>query len=500
MGLGGGLLVLEVEADEVVGSSSVDSRDAPTPPPMMPLPPLPRMMNNLSMDTAKPEANEPTVKDNTTTGGKRPNLKPFRLRSLLNLNLGTPKKQTSVAQMHASPASFVGGGRYSPDESPLDEQSPFSVFHPTGTPKRSKEEVMFRSEERAVFDLPPRPGTSLGTYTPKKKTSVSGLPGQPGFVGTSASTPVLSLPSGAHWSNSNPTQGRSKMSMGPGGRFPPARPSSRPSLGPERILAGRPSLSEVRERALSPPPGSVAGGFIQPRSGMVGTQSSRIPLVSRSTSNSILTERSGGNIPVPRRGAQDVDKRFGQVLCEKAESPLDGLPFKNGDGWSTPYPTSDPVDVEISKPDVGYPFPAVPSIPKIKSRSSSRSSIFDIQHTADKSQRTSRSRFDSSAFEYQAFEKDHRGVGRGNSSAHGSRDSSPPPSGWKGYETTASSGFGSVRSSRPSSRLAGAIDENEGDKENQFPGKVMKEAGVSRTRPLPAVFSSGRESRTTMRG
>jgi hypothetical protein len=465
----------------------------------MPLPPLPQMMNNLSMDTSKPESHESAAaKDNTSSTTKRPNLKPFRLRSLLNLNMGTPKKQTSVAQMHASPASFVGGGRYSPGESPLDEQSPFSVFHPMATPKKSKEEV-FRSEERMALDLPPRPGTSLGTYTPKKKSSVSGLPGQPGFVGTSASNPVLSLPSGAHWSNSNPIQGRTKMSMGPGGKLPPARPSSRPSLGPERVLAGRPSLNEIRERALSPPPPSVVGGFIQPRSGIAGLQSSRIPLVSHSTSNSILTERSGGNTPLSRRGAQDADKRFGKVLGDKVESPLDGLPFKNGDGWSTPYPTADPADIEIGKPDVGYPFPMVPAIPKIKSRSSSRSSIFDVHHPADKSQRTSRSRFDSSAFEYQAFETDHRGMGRGNN-GQASRDSSPPLSGRKGYETTASSGFGSTKSSRPGSRMGGTINENEADKENQRLDGVPREAGMSRTRPLPAVFSSGRESRTTMRG
>ena len=481
----------------MVSRPVVLSRDAPTPPPMMPLQPLPQMMNNLSLEAgSKPESHD--AKDSASTT-KRPNLKPFRLRSLLNLNMGTPKKQTSAAHMHASPASFVGGGRYSPGESPLDEQSPFSVFHPTATPRKSKEEVV-RSEARMVFDLPPRPGTSLGTYTPKKKSSVSGLPGQKGFVGSSASTPVLSLPSGAHWSASNPTQGRTKMSMGPGGKLPPARPSSRPSLGPDRVLAGRPSLNEVRERALSPTPSSVVSGFIQPRSGMTGSQSYRTPLVTRSTSNSILTERSGGNTPVPRPGTHNADKRFGKVLGDKAESPLEGLPFKNGDGWSTPYPTAEPADIEIGRPDVGYPFPAVPAMPKIKSRSSSRSSIFDIHHTTDKSQRTSRSRFDSSAFEYQAFETDHRGAGRG-TNGQGSRDSSPPPSGWKGYETTASSGFGSVKSSRPGSRMGGTISEDGAeDKENQGMGGVARKAGMNRTRPIPAVFSSGRESRTTMRG
>jgi hypothetical protein len=450
---------------------------------MTPLPPLPHMMNGLSINATNLDT--PARPNEQDSNGKRPNLKPFRLRNLLNLNMGTPKKQTSVAQMHASPASFVGGGRVSPGESPMEAQGPFSSFSPVRT--EAKEEP-YRPFERAHLDLPPRPGTSLGTYTPKKKSSAThnGI-----ATTTSASIPVLSLPSGAHWSNSNPTKGRGKMSMGPGStRAPPPRPNSKPSLGPETVLASRPSLSEIRERALSPPP-SARAFMTQPRSA-AHTGQQRLTLVSRSTSNSVLSERSSINTPVPR-SFKDLDKRSAKLFGDKAESPLEILPFQNGDGWSTPYPPKDAVDVEIGKVDVGYPFPAVPAIPKIKSPSSSRSSIFEIKHNGDKSQKASRSRFDSSAFEYQAFETEHLLMGEKEA-----RDSSASTSGWNGYETTKSSGFGSARSSRPGSRMGGMTSENAEDKENQQ--ARSRDIGSSRSRPLPAVLTGGRDNRRAMRG
>jgi hypothetical protein len=440
---------------------------------MTPLPPLPQMMDKLSVDASSntPESNDPSSKD---SNGRRTNLKPFRLRSLLNLNMmGTPKKQQApTLQMHASPASFIGGGRYSPGESPLDDHEPFSP--PFNKVTRND------SFEKAGLDLPPRPGTSLGLYTPKKQTSNAHHPGRSGSnalgVSTNASTPILGLPTSSHWSNSNPVQqGRGKMSMGPGGRMPPPRPSSRPSLGPEKVLAGRPSLSESRERALSPP---LMG---QP-TGQTGPLASRskIPLLPRSSSNNILSERSNS------------DKRAGKIFADKAESPTDGLPFKNGDGWSTPYPPNETVDVEIGRSDMGYPFPA---IPKIKSRSSSRASVLDPIKTREPN-KTSRSRFDSSAFEYQAFETENL-VSRSAAAGKGSRESSPPLSGKSGYETTKSSGF---LSSRPGSRMGGTIDELSEDKENSSNSnrRNNKVTGMSlgRSRPLPAVFG-GRE---TMRG
>lgn len=268
------------------------------------------------------------------------------------------------------------------------------------------------------------------------------------------------------------------MSVGPGGRMPPPRPSSRPSLGPEKVMAGRPSLSESRERALSPP---LVGKTINNGHNFSLASRSKIPLLPRSSSNNIPSDRS------------NADKRAGKVFGNKPDSPVEGLPFQNGDGWSTPYPTNENVnvDIDIGRPsmDMGYPFPAIPNI---KSRSSVRASVFEPPNLKKKeSTKTGpRSRFDSSAFEYQAFETDH--ILARNAAEKESRESSPPLSGKSGYETTKSSG---MLPSRPGTAMS---TRNE-DKENQSVGNRKSVHGgalsLGRIRPLPAVFNGGRGMR-----
>lgn len=535
------------------------SRDAPTPPPMTPLPALPGLMNKLSINTTGLDTPPDSTSKHET---KRPALKPFRFKSLLSLNMGmgsTPKKSSSSLLQHqdiTSPSSFLVGGRRSPGYSPGDESG---VFAPD-TPQRGDRQQKYPKgdmSQHTGLNLPPRPGTSLGTYTPRKNSTSNlkqaAIPRVASALGlpTPDSTPTVSL-TGRHTRANHMTPtlngSRTKLSMGPGsggsivrqGRIPPPRPSSRPSLGdaptrqdngcevPEKL--SRPSLSEIRERSklisVSPP---NSRDVFKPYGQVSGKGAAQA-----------VSPLSAGRKPLQNILGQFVNK------SESNESPSEVLPFKygTGDGWSTPYPpptrTSESVSTTTAIKDEqgdGYPFPIVHrsanSSSSVQSVGSFRASQYaDADETSPhQTVRTDdqphnnvmdkiRSRFESSAFEYQAFETPGQikqatfATVAGKNSRHyysGSSSSTTTTTAVDNSKNPTAPTFSkSPPFGRPGSRLGGVFHESEeDDKENWnvWNGTRAEDVGVGgearltfgRSRPLPAVLQNGRESRSAMR-
>jgi hypothetical protein len=466
-------------SDAVMGSVLFYRRDAPTPPPMVPLPPLPPFSNQ--------PLNTPSKPDHKSSS------KPSRLRTLLQMNYGTPKKQTSALNVSGagvnSPASFIVGRK-----TPSPEKEDGLVF---GGQSYGYDRSTFKEREgrRGEVDLlPPRPGTSLGTYTPREKKEASP------FIATAATVSDKEernegLPSGRSGGvmglpqpQPRMQQGKGKMSLGPG-RVPPPRPSSRPSLVHDNTptvkgLGGRPSLSELREKAISPPPGGKENGGQQRGMMMLPptTTRPRFPLIPRVGSNVSMT-----NTPLSSANWTNGPNTVG----EKRESPSEDLPFKNGagDGWGTPYPASD-LDGRKGKKG-GYPFPVVPLM--IPHRASSKQAVEGKEEPTTKAR--GRSRFDSSAFEYQAFETEtviSRSGGGGLNQQKENTIGAPSVAPTGSYNKEGNETIKSMYK-RSSSRLAGFIAEKDEDKENKGESKDAK-MGMSwgRSRPLPAVLTGGR--------